>query len=115
MSTAFVNRERWRADLEELHAGLLGKVGLVHDLVQKTASAELRRAEADAAEELEVLRAAFLAKPSDKRARDDYKAAGRALHEMRRHWRGLGELAGTRRPVVTLNDFSEPTDEELTK
>lgn len=112
-SAAFVNRARWRADLEDYHAALLGSVGLGRDAAARQASAELRRQEADLTVELETLRAAFLADPSDRGNALAYKAKSAELRELRRYWRGLGELAGIRRLATGVDEFAEPTDEEL--
>lgn len=106
-------RNLWRADLEDYHADLLRSVGLTADADEKKLSADLRRTEASMADELEVSRAVFLADVHDVDAKRTYKAKGAELHEFRKKWRAMGELAGSRHPVGSFDHFTEPSDEEL--
>lgn len=107
------NRERWRADLHDYRAALLTGAGLTaegHDL-----AADLCREHANLCDELEPLRAALLADPTDETAAKTYKAKAAQVHEFRRLWRSYGDAAGTRTLLAALNDFNEPTNEELAR
>lgn len=105
------NRERWRAELHDYRAALLVGAGLTpegHDL-----AADLCREHARLCDEIDALRGDYLADPETHKA--TYKEKAAALHEVRRLWRSYGEAAGARRTLAVVNDFAEPSDEELAR
>lgn len=116
-------RSRWRADLLRLtaaeHLRIAGDdpSAVAQNLA---ATATVKEAEAtihlDLAEAEERLSAAKLerdANPGDDSAQRRYTAAAEDLVELRRYWRGIGEFTGTRRMVMTVDDFPEPSDDEV--
>jgi hypothetical protein len=115
-------RSRWRADLLHLHATELGRIagsdnsaiaeGLQADADKKTAEATIHLDLAEAEERLSVAKQERDANLSPA-TQEKYVAAAEALVELRSYWRGIGEALGARRPVMNLDYFPEPTDDEV--
>lgn len=118
MGCTTANRERWRADLRDFHAAAYDKGGLTAEADAKRSEAELGRVYADLCDELEAARAAALDENGRSngdaaawRAFKDAQAEVRAFREL---WRGIGEVTGTRSgKSAVVNNFAEPSDEEL--
>lgn len=92
---AHIALQRWRADL--------------HDLAGKPDAADLCRSVADQEVEYEDAKRASKAAPDDVMLRRRYKRLGALLHEDRAFWRGMRGDA----PTAALNDFAEPSDDDL--
>lgn len=141
MSVPHIARERWRANLEEFHAATMGfepdravktaSVVLRRENADRMEHADgLRAAYLAACRRFDLAHAQAVvawhegggegpypekADHVDKGHPDfvAYKTAASDLLEYWRYWRALGELAGTTRPVLALDDFPEPSDAEL--
>jgi hypothetical protein len=98
---AWVARERWRAALNDYGADLADTVGLTGDAAAKRAAAANQRLMADAAEEYATTRDQYGAKSPEG------KQAARRLRQVRAAVRSEGTSVGI------VNNFSEPSDEDL--
>lgn len=116
-------RARWRADLLKFSAAEHRRI--VGDdpspvAQQFVAAADAKEAEAAihldhaaAGEALSIAKAELDANPKDPGAQQRRDAAQAAMRDLRSYWRQIGEANGTRFVVQRLDDFSEPTDEEV--
>lgn len=92
-----VARARWRGDLLEIAAAGLRSIGDEVNAATKDAEAALHREFADVCERFETERT---------------EATKLALIALRSHWRAIGEALG-KPPVLVVNNFSEPSDDDL--
>lgn len=118
-----VARARWRADLLRLDAAERQRIAgsdssptaqaIAADAMVKEAEATIHLDVADAEERLQVAKAERDADPKDESAQRRYASVTRDLTELRAYWRGIGEATGRRTGVLTVDDFPEPTNEEV--
>lgn len=116
-------RARWRADLLELsavdHERIVGDDGgptaqsLLDAATSKRAEATIHMDLAEAMERHSVAKVERDADPKDADAQARYVAARDALVDLRTYWRSINEYLGLYRPVMTVDDFPEPTDDEV--
>jgi hypothetical protein len=116
-------RARWRSDLLTCHAAELRRLaggdpsptaqGLLKDADAKEAEATVHVDHAEAAERLSAAKRDYFDNPKDEDIVARYQRASQAMVDLRSYWRGIGELSGTRRGVLTVDDFPEPTDEDV--
>lgn len=116
-------RARWRADLLAYDAAEHRRIagedesptakGLLGDATGKEAEATIHLDVAEAEERLSIAKIERNADPKDSGAQRRYAAATADLAELRAYWRGIGEVVGTRRFVGAVDDFPEPSDEDV--
>ena len=102
--SAHIARCLWRADLLDYTAAGLASFGDQTGAAAKTAEAELQRLEAANAQAL-----------LDARVSEDVaavRAASDACRAGRSYWRQIKEMVGPD-GIQTINNFSEPSDDEL--
>lgn len=117
-----VARHNWRADLLRVDAGertrLVGDdESPVADALRsegdkKVSEADLHEAHGALMAEFAAAKAASKAAPTDQRLYKKYKDITQELAEMRTLWRQIGEALNTR-GILTVDNFPEPTDEEV--
>lgn len=116
-------RARWRADLLQLDAAERRRIagddsssvaaGIAAEATRKEAEATIHLDVAEAEERLSIAKQERNDNLGDEIYQMRYVQAAEALAELRRYWRQVGEYTGTRRPVLTVDDFPEPTDEDV--
>lgn len=116
-------RSRWRADLlawaaldhERIAGADASPVaqGLLAVANTKKAEATVHLDLAEAEIRHSIAKQERDADPKDQAAYRRYELAKQALVDLRLYWRGIDEFTGNRRPAMTLDDFPEPTDEEV--
>lgn len=116
-------RSRWRADLLELaaldHERIAGTdaspiaQGLLEAATAKKAEATVHLDLAEAELRHSIAKQERDADPKDQAAYRRYELAKQALVDLRLYWRGIDEVLGTRRGAMTVDNFPEPTDEEV--
>lgn len=95
-------RERALADNNRRKADALDGAGFAADAAALRLEADVASQHAALCDELDALRPQFLADPATHR--DAWKAKCREVHEFRRQWRAMGELAGTRKGANVQNN-----------
>lgn len=118
-----IARSKWCSDLLRLHAAELQRIvgddqspaaaSIVADADKKVSEAELHELNATLVAELAAAKAASQADPKDERLHKRYEQVAQEITDARATWRGIGEAAGTRRGAATVDDFPEPSDEEV--
>lgn len=119
-----VARGNWRADLLRVHAAELERIigddpspaaaSIKADADAKRAEADLHETAATLERELDDAKEAAFADPKNVELQDAYRQAAEEITAMRQLWRGVGEVvAGTWRPVMNVDNFPEPSDEEV--
>lgn len=118
-----VARARWRADLLRLDAAERQRIAgsdpsptakaIAADASVKEAEATIHLDVAEAEERLQVAKIERDADPKNEAAQRRYAAAARDLADLRMYWRGIGEVTGKRTGVMTVDNFPEPTNEEV--
>lgn len=118
-----VARAGWRADLLNYHADELKRLAgedsspaaaaLVKQAEKKASEAELHQTAAGVEQELADAKAASQADPKDLKLRKRYQQAAQEMADMRVLWRGIDEALGSRRGVLSVDDFPEPSDDEI--
>lgn len=116
-------RARWRADLLEWtaleHQRIAGAdsspvaQNLIEVAATKRAEATIHHDLAEAMVRHSAVKQERDANPKDESVQRRYAAATRDLVELRQYWRGIDEWLGTRQPVMALDHFPEPTDDEV--
>lgn len=116
-------RARWRADLlgyaASEHERIAGSdssptaQGLLADATSKKAEATIHLDLADAMLRHSAAKQERDANPQDAGAQRRYTDAAQALVDLRAYWRGIDEATGKRRFAMNLDNFPEPTDEEV--
>lgn len=118
-----VARSRWRSDLLEMAASEHERIAgddaspvaqeLRDSAQSKKAEATIHLDLAEAEARHSIAKQERDADPKDQAAYKRYEAAKKELVELRAYWRGIDEVVGNRRFAMTLDDFPEPTDEEV--
>lgn len=116
-------RARWRADLLAFDAAERQRIagddpspvarGLADAAASKEAEATIHLDMSEAQERHSIAKQELNDNPKDAGAQQRYAAAAAALQDLRSYWRGIDEYVGNRTAVMTLDDFEEPTDEEV--
>lgn len=118
-----VARARWRADLLRFDAAERQRIAgsdpsptalaIAADAAVKEAEATIHLDVADAEERLAAAKGERDADPTNEAANRRLTAAARDLADLRAYWRGIGEATGKRTGVMTVDNFPEPTNEEV--
>lgn len=118
-----VARARWRADLLNLAAADHRRIAgddpsptaqaLLADATRKEAEATIHLDHADAAQKLAEAKAALEANPGNEAAIAAQHQAAQEITDLRRYWRQIGEATGGVPHVMTVDDFPEPTADEV--
>lgn len=116
-------RSRWRADLLAFDAAERERIagedpsptarGIAAAAESKRAEATIHLDLAEAEERHSIAKQERDADPKDPGANRRYAAAAQDLVELRSYWRGIDEMVGNRSFVMALDDFAEPSDEEV--
>lgn len=116
-------RARWRADLLAYDAAERARIvgdndsGVAQELLaegtKKEAEATVHLDHAEAIEKHSIAKQRRDANPKDAEANRAYQKAAQDLTDLRVYWRSIGEALSARSSVQNVDNFEEPSDEEV--